>query len=37
MHALTTFPLKGDFWVVPQLGFELGSCCITETCEKQKN
>ena len=27
MQALTTLPSKGDLWVVPQLGFELGSSC----------
>jgi pentatricopeptide repeat protein len=27
MQALTTLPSKGDLWVVPKLGFELGSSC----------
>ncbi|KAE8021409.1 hypothetical protein FH972_007302 [Carpinus fangiana] len=27
MQALTTLPSKGELWVVPQLGFELGSSC----------
>lgn len=35
MQFLTTLPLKGDFWVVSQLGFELGSCRI-ETRRRRK-